>query len=159
MRQLGARNGSFGVVCALIVFASACTDGAPPTTPTPSASSPTPRAALPPPAFPPLSRPGEIYRAPDSLYDAYVSYHYSSLASRYVLYSDGEFDLQFPSVRFPFFEYHGRYSVADSVFAFAFDDDSRWQATGILRGDALTVTYSIIASLSDFVDGVYVRAP
>jgi hypothetical protein len=40
------------------------------------------RRLLPPP-FPALSRPGQIYRAPDSLYDAFANVHGSSLTVRY----------------------------------------------------------------------------
>jgi hypothetical protein len=93
----------------------------------------------PPPPFPAPSRPGQIYRAPDSLYDGYVSGQ--NLASRYVLFDGGEFSLQFTSEKGPFFEYPGHYTSADGLLTFTFDGDARWGATGILIGDSLTVRY------------------
>jgi hypothetical protein len=112
----------------------------------------------PPPPFPALSRSGQVFRASDSLYDLWIGYHGSQLGSRYVLYDSTTFALQFSSLRYGFFEYTGPYSSTDSVLTFNFDADSRWTATGTLDGDSLIVEYSIIASLSDFMDGVYVRS-
>lgn len=140
---------------ALVFLAVGCSDAGQITKPT----VPPPTVSLPPPAFPVLSRPGRIYRADNHLYDAYVAVHLSSLASRYVLYDSGQFALQFASVNYPFFEYVGHYTVVDSVITFAFAADPRWQALGTLRADSLLVTYNLIASLSDFVDGVYAQQP
>ena len=146
---------------ALIFLTTGCVDGT--QSSRPSAAAPVtpaiPPQLTPPPAFPPLSRSGTIYRAPDSLYDLFANYHQSQLASRYVLYDGGTFGLQFVSARFSFFEYAGHYSSMDSVLTFTFDGDSRWQATATMRGDSLVVTYNLMASLSDFLDGVYVRSP
>jgi hypothetical protein len=75
-----------------------------------------------------------------------------------VLYDAHEFALQLSSFTQGFLEYRGQYSRVDSSLTFSFDGDSRW-ATGIMRGDSLTVQYSLIAQLTDFVDGVYVRSP
>src|SRR5882672_11090478 len=145
---------------ALIFLSTGCDDGTRPSEPTAPPPAPAPVAPpiappitsplAPPPEFPPLSRPGEIYRAPDSLYDFAANYHGSRLASRYVLYDGGTFSLQFSSLNYPFFDYTGRYSTFASGFNFTFDADDRWYATGTLRGDSLIVTYSIVASLSDF---------
>ena len=146
---------------ALLVLSAGCTERtqfitAPPPQ-SPSVPDPAPIAPAPP--FPALTHSGQIYRASDSLYDLYATYHQSHLASRFVLYEDGKFDLQFSSARFGFFEYHGFYADVGSGFDFTFDAESRWSASGTLRGDQLTVTYNLIASLSDFVDGDYVLTP
>jgi hypothetical protein len=152
---------------ALIFLSTGCTDAtqsAGPTAPPPAsppASSPASSPAVaPPPPFPALSRPGEIFRAPDALYDSYSGYHGSQLGSRYVLYDSATFGLQFSSLRFGFFEYAGHYSTsADAVLTFTFDGNPSWQATGILRGDSLIISYNVSAMMSDFMDGVYVRSP
>lgn len=86
-----------------------------------------------------------------------IAYH-GSLSERYVLYEDGTFGLQFTSGRYGFFEYPGSYSIRDELITFDFDDDSRWQATGRIRGDRLSVEYNLIMYLSDFEDGVYIRS-
>ena len=114
------------------------------------------------PTFPALSRAGEIYAASDSLYDLYSAYHgYVALASRFVLYPDDTFALQFSSLRAGFFEYAGLYSRADSLITFYFDGSSTagaWRATGALSRDALTVAHNDVMHLADFLDGVYLRA-
>ena len=157
---------SLGVfLTALTFFVTGCMDGtepsgpiAPPAAPAPGAP-PVAPAIAPPPEFPALSRAGQIYRGPDSLYDFIANQHGSSVASRYVLYDDGTFGLQFASLRYPFFEYTGRYLSSASEFNFDFDGGSGWYATGSLRGDSLIVKYNLEASMSDFADGVYVRSP
>jgi len=84
-----------------------------------------------------------------------------ALASRFVLYPDGELGLQFSSPVWGFFEYGGRYARTDSVIAFTFDNGGApgpWLATGTLGGERLSVKYNELMSHSDFRDGVYVRA-
>jgi hypothetical protein len=134
----------------------ACADSTPPVAP------PAPAAPAAAPAFPALSRAGEIYVAGASLYGAMSAYHGGVLASRFVLYGDDRFALQFSSPAWGFFEYGGRYARTDSGLVFAFDGSSiagPWQATGTLSGERLSVTYNDLMIHSDFVDGVYVRAP
>jgi hypothetical protein len=113
----------------------------------------------PPPPFPALSRGGETFRASDSLYDWAIERHGSQLGSRYVLYDSTTFGLHFSSLWYGFFEYDGQYSGSDSVLTFTFSDDPRWQATGTLRGDSLTIHYNVWAMWADFTDGVYVGSP
>jgi Tol biopolymer transport system component len=85
---------------------------------------------------------------------AYVSTSLPS-TSRYVLYEDSTFGVQFGS-SYGFFEYPGKYSRADSVVSFLFDANAgRWTATGIVRGDSLIVIYNDEMHLDDFEDGVY----
>jgi hypothetical protein len=80
--------------------------------------------------------------------------------SRYVLYDNGRFGLQYLRPDWGFFEYPGRYSRADSMFTFDFDGWSSagpWLANGILRGDSLIVKYNLIMNMTDFEDGVFIR--
>jgi hypothetical protein len=128
----------------------------------PPVASPPVAPPAPAPEFPPLSRSGTIYKGDDDLYARYFGYHESVLVSRYVFYDDSTFGLQFSSQRFGYFEYTGRYGRADSLITFAFDGSSiagPWDAIGKLRGDSLSVAYNELMQHSDFLDGVYVRAP
>jgi len=152
-------------LCFLIILATGCSDsthsGAPTAPPVtlPPVSPPASPAVNPTPEFPPLSRPGEIFNGSDELYDVGLAYHGSHLGTRYVLYDSTTFGLQFSSYNFGFFEYAGHYSTAGSGLMFTFDAEPRWQATGILHGDSLSISYNDWAMLSDFIDGVYVRSP
>ena len=105
--------------------------------------------------FQPLKKPGTIYLAADSLYRVSQGYP-SNLDTRFVLYDDGSFVLEFP----PGGGYGGRYTRADSVVTFAWDGRSAagpWGATGILRGDDLQVQYNSVMLLTDFMNGTYRR--
>jgi hypothetical protein len=166
---------AFVALGTLITFSAACAEPARPAAP-PAASprdpvTPAPPAPAPPvpaepwpaaPPFPALARPGEVYSGPDTLYHVFHASHSSRLASRYVLYADGTFVLQFSSVGSGLGEYRGRYARADARVTFDWDGWSTagpWGATGTLRGDTLRVTYNDVMHWSDFIDGVYVRAP
>jgi hypothetical protein len=121
---------------------------------------PPPATDGPPPAFPTVSD-AVIYDGPTPLYDELTSYHGSSLPSRYVLFNDGKFQLQFSSFRFGIFSYTGQYSRTDSLVNFAWDGYSAagpWGSTGTVRGDTLTVRYGMVMMMSDFIDGDYVRS-
>ena len=123
-------------------------------------SPPPPATNGPPPPFPTVSN-AEIYDGPAPLYDELTPYHGSTLPSRYVLFNDGKFQLQFSSYRFGIFSYAGRYSRTDSVITFTWDGWSTagpWGSTGTLRGDTLSVRYNMIMMLTDFIDGDYVRS-
>jgi hypothetical protein len=149
-------------VGALLSLSAGCSDAVQPEPPVIEApvAAPTPTPA-PPPDFPALARPGEIYNeGAVSIYGYPGSdvYHDGRLVSRYVLYQDSSFALQFSSPKFGMFEYLGRYSRADSVITLDFNANAgQWQATGTLRGDSLTVKYNTSMMFSDFEDGVYVR--
>ena len=149
----------------LLPIAAGCTDSTqvvqPPDrgTPVPPITAP-PTPPVPALGFPSLTQSGQIYVAPISLYDAYASYHGSSLPTRYVLYDDSTFTLQFLSARFGFFEYTGRYSRLNSQITFTWNGWSTagpWGADGTLRGDSLSVTYNTIMMLTDFIDGTYIH--
>lgn len=142
----------------LFVVSIGCGDATQPTRPPIQSSSPPLPASAP--AFPSLTRPGVIYVGNSNIYDAYISYHWSKIATRYVFYQDSTFALQFTSQRSPFFEYTGRFARRDSLITFDWGDwSTEWGATGTLKGDSLTVAYNLIMQLTDFIDGVYVREP
>jgi hypothetical protein len=105
-------------------------------------------------AFPTLTPPAVAYeRSTPHSYPA-------GALSRYVLFEDGRFSLQYLRPHVQFFEYRGRYARADSLITFDFDDwnlAGPWQATGVVRGDSIVVAYNIVMGLADFEDGVYVR--
>jgi hypothetical protein len=88
---------------------------------------------------------------------SYTSYHGSPLASRYLLYADGTFALQYASARYPFFEYLGAYSEENGLITLDFSGDGRWDATGTIDDESLTVKYNDIMIHSDFENGVYQR--
>jgi hypothetical protein len=126
-----------------------------------------PARYTPPPPAPPITpipsstAKAVIYEGPLNLYDNYISYHGGSLSSRYALYDDSTFLLEFVSPRFGAFNYAGRYTRADSRIVFSWDGASTagpWGAEATLRGDSLKVTYNFVMSMSDFVDGTYVRS-
>jgi hypothetical protein len=76
--------------------------------------------------------------------------------SRYVLYDNGSFELQFSGG----FEYRGTYKQSADTITFAWEGWSvmgPWGATGIMSGDTLDVRYNLVMQLSDFVDGIYIR--
>jgi hypothetical protein len=119
---------------------------------------------LQPPAFAAVTRPARIYNA-ESV--RYYQYHWSEVPSRYVLYDDGDFELQYASARFGVFTYTGRYQevsteiVGNAGIYFDWDGWSTagpWGAVGTLRGDILDVKYNLIMEMSDFESGRFVRA-
>lgn len=149
---------------ALLALSAGCADSTGP--PPPAAAPPLAEPAAPPQpglrAFPPLSRPGDVYDGNPGIYQAARAYHGGTLASRYVLYEDGTFGLQFLSPAFGFHEYAGRYAHRQPGISLGFYDGNTagpWFATATLRGDSLAVEYNLVMYLADFLDGVYVRSP
>jgi hypothetical protein len=69
--------------------------------------------------------------------------------------------MQFAGSPFPpgFFEYTGRYVVTDSLHTLTWDANptAPWVARALLRGDSLVVRFNDDMSMSDFIDGTYVR--
>jgi len=109
--------------------------------------------------FPAISAPGRIYLGtpPPSSSSQVGGYD-----SRYVLYDNGSFALQYATATSPFFEYRGKYTQSGATLTFTWEGWSAagpWGSTGTLEGDTLTVKYNLIMQLSDFVDGTYVRVP
>jgi hypothetical protein len=82
--------------------------------------------------------------------------------SRYLFYpAERTFALQYENTKWGPFEYTGRYTLAGDSITLDFDGWSvagPWQATAYIRSDSLVVRYNIIMALSDFEDGVYLRA-
>jgi hypothetical protein len=102
-------------------------------------------------SFPVPSSPASIYdRTSPSVFDG---------NSRYVIYENGTFSLQYVSPVWGFFEYPGSYSRTDSAITFQFDaNGGTWLADGIVAGDSLTVKYNHDMLMSDFEDGVYTQS-
>lgn len=114
---------------------------APPTPPTPT-------------NFPPLEGPSRTF-----VFDHELSYGVADYTkkSRFVIYDDGAFNLEYPSVNGA--GYRGAYKEENGVIAFEWEDSSaaaQWSATGTLNGNSLTVQYGVIMQLDDFEDAVYV---
>jgi hypothetical protein len=120
------------------------------------------------PSAPPRSEPSGPINPPDSppnspptssvvgIFDR-ISPSLFAGGSRYVLYADGTFSLQYDGIP----PYPGIYSRADSTIAFKFKAQSvsaPWLAGGIVRGDSLVVKYNDVMNMSDFEDGVYIQS-
>jgi hypothetical protein len=78
--------------------------------------------------------------------------------SRYILYDNGNFALQYDE--YGGLEYRGSYTKVASLITFNWEGWSTagpWGATATLRGDTLTVTYNDIMMMTDFEDAVYLR--
>ena len=106
--------------------------------------------------FPPVTRPARVY-----VFAATPSYSASewTLHSRYVLYDDGTFGLQYERSRGSF-EYRGTYNESNGAITFQWEGWSTagpWGATATISGEELTVRYNLIMQLSDFEDAVYRR--
>ncbi len=130
----------FAVLSGLCGLATACMDRRAPTAP--SVMTPTPTSWHDfVPSFPAVSRPARIYVDP---------------LSRYVLYDDDTFALQYSIPSNPFFEYRGAYIETHGVLAFDFGSGFGG-ASGSIAEDSLTVNYGEIMEHSDFYDGVYRR--
>src|SRR5262245_47123339 len=137
-----------GAVVVLVVLPASC-GGSGPTSPTGTSQPPAPSPAPPPPStFPPMSGASRTFIFDRELSDPVRDY---TKASRFVLYDNGAFVLQYVSLPA---EYRGGYTEVNGVIAFDFG--SPWRATGTLKGDSLTVQYNLIMAFSDFEEAVYV---
>jgi hypothetical protein len=146
-----------GAVLALLMLGIGCSDSVSPTAPT----APTPPTASPPlPApgsdFPAVLRPARIY-----LFASELSYPVSDYTrtSRFVLYDDGSFALQYLQ-SLGSFEYRGKYTEANGLITFEWEGWSAagpWGATGSRSDDSLSVRYNVIMELTDFENAVYRR--
>ena len=171
-----ARAASLLVFVGLFAFAAACGSlgsgdyptalppGVPdgpsaPGTPTPPSPPPTPGPIA---SFPTPARPAQIFIGDANIYSPMaLGSGRSQLLSRYVFYEDSTFALQFMSDELGFFEYGGSYIWRDTTMSMSWTSWSPagpWEATATLRGDTLRVSYNLLMSLDDFVDGTYVRA-
>lgn len=135
--------GRSGALAILLTLATACSSHGVPTAPT---APTTPTATPSGPVFSAILQPARVYLAA----------HSSPRPSRYVLYGDGTFVLQYASGP----DYRGRYTEQNGIITFDWDGSSRagpWGATGSIGDDTLSVRYNTIMVLSDFEDGVFVR--
>ena len=79
------------------------------------------------------------------------------MGSRYVLYRDGTFVLEYPNG-----QYRGTYTETAGRITFEWEGWSvagAWGASGVLTDDSLSVSYNMIMILSDFEDALYKRVP
>ena len=142
-------------VVVLLVLVSAC-GGSGPTSPTATNPNPAVSPSTPPPvtSFPPLSGPSRTF-----IFDRGLSLSVSdyTMKSRLVLYDNGAFVLQYPSLGEG--GYRGGYRDANGAITFEWEGWSAagpWGAAGTVKGDSLTVQYNLIMQLTDFEDAVYV---
>jgi hypothetical protein len=153
-------RGLAALICAVVTLAG-CGDGvrsAVPTAPTPTVvPSPQPvPAPSPSSGYPPITGSNRVFVYRDSPYPRVAAY---TLTSRFVLYDDGRFALQY---EYPIGEYRGTYTMTDGVIDFDFEGFGvigDWDARGTLKGDILSVRYTVIMQLTDFEDANYTRTP
>jgi hypothetical protein len=155
-----------GGVVAFLVVSVGC-GGSGPTSPSavgqaPPAPSPTPTPAPTPGtvSFPPLDGPSRTFTFSGALGHPVSDF---TKQSRFVLYDNGAFVLQYPPSMFGDGRFHGAYRDATGVSMFLFNSssgrsvDETWtDATGTLEGDSLTIYYRESMHHADFEDAVYV---
>jgi predicted small lipoprotein YifL len=137
------------VIATLVVMLAGCGDAIVSPREVPPADGPTTTHGQP--DFPPISAGAAVYNR--------TTPSYIPGSSRYVLYDDSTFALQYWRPDWGFFEYPGEYRREDSAMSFYFDGYNTagaWVATGTLDGQTLTVAYNLVMMMSDFEDGVYV---
>jgi len=137
------------VLLALLVGPStACVDRSSPIITRPDLNAP----AVRPPSleFPALTRPGQEFRLLVTPTDS------RQLITRYVLYDDGTFALQYLDEAKYFGEYVGTYTRRDSTVNLVWDSDEMI-ATGTLLGDELRVRYNYFLQLQGWRDETYRR--
>jgi hypothetical protein len=106
-------------------------------------------------AFPGVVTPARVF-----VFDRELLYSVRTftVGSRFVLYDDGSFALQYLNA--PTGEYRGRYKEVDGNITFEWEGWSTagpWGASGSLTANSLTVRYNLIMEMSDFEDAVYRR--
>ena len=143
-----------GIVVTLLMLSAGCGSTGP-VSPTETRQP----AGFPPPAppvaksFPSLSGPSRTF-----LFRSELSYRVRDYTkqSRFVLYDNGAFVLEYPSAR----GYRGGYIEANGVLSFeweGFSDAGPRGATGTLNGDSLTIQYNLVMQMTDFEDAEYAR--
>lgn len=153
---------AWGALIGSALLTGACSG--PPTRPTANTTPPPPVSSTPPPttpppapfvpSFPAVSQPARVYVAERFPYIAYP--HGSLLGSRFVLFDDGNFGLQYSSLTNPFFQYTGTYTEQSGDLMLAFHaNNGRWTATAAITDGALSVKFNLDMQMSDFEDGVY----
>ena len=113
------------------------------------------------PRFPPAPANALVF---SHVYDPLAASFRFNQNTRFVLCDDDTFVLQYLAGAGTF-EFVGTYTRNDSLLVLDFRDfsdytaDNAQDAVGVLRGDSLTVRYGVYMSMSDFMDGLYVRDP
>jgi hypothetical protein len=153
----------FCAIVAALFLSASCSNRVTPTAPDqPPPSTPTARVPPLPPIpesdFPPVPQSARIYLFASGLSSTVREW---TDGSRYVLYEDGTFALQYLRSRGAF-EYRGTYTEANAVFTFHWEANQNvsapWRpATGTVTGDALTVRYDAIMILDDFENAIYIQ--
>ena len=150
--HIGLRS---SVVAVLVMVAAAC-GGSGATSP--SGTQPSVVTVVPPrPTFPPLSGPSRTLVFDHALANRVSDY---TIHSRFVLYDNGGFVLQFPTVAGD--GYRGGYTEVNGAITFEWEGwnpAGPWAAAGMLNGNSLTVQYNYIMQGTDFEDAVYMLAP
>jgi len=111
----------------------------------------------PPPGFPSATGPARIFNFFSQSWFVVSGY---TARSRYVLYDNGAFALQYSDNGG--FEYRGGYTASNGIITFKWEGWSTagpWGATGTLKGDTLKVAYNDIMMMTDFEDAVYLKNP
>jgi hypothetical protein len=158
-RQMSSVRGT--AIAGLLLLAAGCQSTGP-VAPAPSTRSesptPTPAPTPPPtPVFPPLSGPSRTFVFDRGL--TYQNVENYTRTSRFVLYDDGAFALQYGT---PALEYRGGYTEANGVITFEWEGwnvGGPWGASGTVTANTLTVQFNLIMQLTDFEDAVYVLKP
>ena len=153
-----------GAVVMVLVLLAACGGSGPtsPTGTTPPFTPPPPPPPSPQIDFPPLSGPSRTF-----IFDRELSYRVRDFTqkSRFVLYANGAFELQYPPSQYGPGLFRGQYQDANGVLMFLFEFNGRRvgspfdDATGTLKGDSLTVQYHELMQHADFENAVYVLMP
>jgi hypothetical protein len=152
----------FAIVAALFLSVG-CSDRVTPTAPDPPPQS-APTAPVPPippipeGPFPPVTQPARVY-----LFASALSYPVDepTSSSRYVLYENGTFALQYLRSRGAF-QYGGTYTEANGIITFHWTDNQNvsapWRPSiGTLADDSLTVRYDNIMNLDGFDNAIYIQ--
>lgn len=153
----------WGAAVVLLVFVAACGSSGP-TSPSGTSQPASLPPALPrvPINFPPLSGPSRTF-----VFKGELSYRVRDFTrnSRFVLYDNGAFVLQYPPSSLGDGAFRGQYRDASGGIMFLFEFQGRiifdpWDdATGTLKGDSLTVQYEESMQHADFEDAVYTLTP
>lgn len=155
-----------GTVVVLLVVSAACGSSRP-TSPSGTSQNPSPPLI----EFPPFSGPSRTFIVDSELTHELrrtlpgfrLSTSDLTTKSRFVLYDNGAFELQYPPSRFGDGRFRGAYQTANGVIGFLFEfqgrsEDTAWHdATGTLKDDSLTVLYDEMMRQADFEDAVYTR--
>lgn len=146
-------------VFVVVVLLAGCAQGpVSPTAPTaPSSSSNVPTQPAPPTGPAQCSSAPVTFPSPTRPARVYLGATTCPAASRFLLYDDGTFALQYVTVPG---DYRGTYAERDGAIAFQWDERSNagaWTADGTLTSETLSVHFNVLMQMDDFEDAVYTR--